>query len=324
MAMPSSAYGLIGLFVTASYLGLATMPELETSILWQLNTLMVNIMVTVAVGTRLIQRFSDSMARLAESEHELDERVRQRTAELLKTQNTLQAALHSERAMREEQRQFFAMVNHEFRTPLAVMDSAATELQTFPTHELAPQRERAAQIRRACRRLAVLVDNCLASERLDTAAFRLQLDWTPVHELLADAVQLAQWSPRHHLSLDVDPRIEEWECDPTLVRIALSNLVDNAVKYASDGEIAVSARIDAEGALRLSVCDGGPGLPPGDPEQLFERGQRGSHPARGFGLGLWAVRRIAELHGGAVRASPSAKGGSCFAIVLPARVVQQE
>lgn len=145
MVVPSTMYGLMGLYVTAAYVGLASLPTIETSVFWQLNTLLVNIVITVAVGASLIHKFRDSMARqaqllesLAKSEHALEERVRLRTAELLRAQNALQAALHSERTLRLEQRQFFNMVNHEFRTPLAVVDSAATEQLSFPSPTSTP------------------------------------------------------------------------------------------------------------------------------------------------------------------------------------------
>jgi signal transduction histidine kinase len=318
----------MGLYVTAAYVGLASLPTIETSVFWQLNTLLVNIVITVAVGANLIQKFRDSMSRqaqllesLARSEHALEERVRLRTAELLRAQNALQAALHSERTLRLEQRQFFNMVNHEFRTPLAVVDSAATEQLSFPCADIDSQLERAAQIRRACRRLTALVDNCLISDRLDAPAFRLQLHRTPVMELVDDAVQLVHWSRHHHLRLDSADAPASWECDATLTRIALSNLVDNAVKYAKAGEIAVRARTDEQGRLELTVSDQGPGLAPELAQRIFERFERGhrSDQARGFGLGLWVARRIARLHGGDIQAAPSAEGGTCFTLTFPTR-----
>lgn len=329
MAVPYSMHALMGVHVASTLLGL-TSSLVEAETYWQAEALLLLIMIAVALGANLVARFQYAQRRqaqlvdsLARSEQALDERVRQRTAELLQAQNTLQAALHSEREMREEQRQFFNMVNHEFRTPLAVMDSAATEQFTFPSPELAPQQERAAQIRRACRRLSTLVDNCLIGDRLDTAAFRLQLDHAPVAELIDDAAQLALWSRRHQLRRDLAHAPPEWECDPMLVRIALSNLVDNAVKYAQPGEIGVAAGVDAQGRLRLSVCDEGPGLPPAAAAHLFERGQRGSHQTRGFGLGLWVARRVAQLHGGDVEVAPSVRGGTCFTLILPPKVPAQ-
>ncbi|MDR0226685.1 MAG: histidine kinase [Burkholderiaceae bacterium] len=326
MVVPSTMYGLMGLYVTAAYVGLASLPTLETSVFWQLNTLLVNIVITVAVGAGLIQKFRESMARqaqlvesLARSEHALEERVRQRTAELLRAQNALQAALHGERTLRLEQRQFFNMVNHEFRTPLAVVDSAATEQQTFPTADIDDQLERAAQIRRACRRLTALVDNCLVSDRLDAPALRLHRAQVPISQLLEDAAQLVHWSPRHHLRLSARDAPSQWECDPMLVRMALSNLVDNAVKYAQAGEIRICARLQDPQLLQLTVSDDGPGLTPEAAQRIFERFERGQRmdQTRGFGLGLWVARRIARLHGGDVQATPSEQGGTCFVLTLP-------
>lgn len=325
MTVPFSMHALMGFHIAAAYTGLVTLPA-EAGLYWQLEALLLNILVAVAIGASLMRRFQDSRARQAQlvrslekSELELEERVRQRTDELLQTRNALQAALHSERDLRLEQSQFFNMINHEFRTPLAVVDSAATEQQTFPSADLGTQMERAAQIRRACRRLTALVDNCLVSDRLDASAFKPQLDWVPIHELLQDASQLVEWSRRHHLRLDIAQAPAEWECDPTLLRIALSNLVDNAVKYAKEGEITVAARLDAQGRLQLSVSDEGPGLPPEAAERIFERYERGerSDQTRGFGLGLWVTRRIARLHGGDVQVSASAQGGTCFTLTLP-------
>ena len=325
MVVPSTIYGLMGLYVTAIHAGLASLPTIETNVFWQLNTLLVNIVITVAVGASLVEKFQRSLARqaqlvesLARSEHALEESVRQRTAQLLQAQNALQAALHSERKLRLEQRQFFNMVNHEFRTPLAVVDSAATEQLSFPAPDIDSQLERAAQIRRACRRLTALVDNCLVSDRLDAPTLRLHREDVPVSQLLEDAAQLVHWSPRHQLRLSAHGAPLQWDCDPTLARMALSNLVDNAVKYARAGEICIAARLDAQGMLQLSVSDEGPGLSPEAAQRIFERFERGQRTdqTRGFGLGLWVARRIARLHGGDVQATPSDKGGTCFTLTL--------
>ncbi len=318
LVLPSTAYGLLGIYMTFAYLGLAPAPDIEASVLWQLNMLLLNMSFTAAVGTRLVRKFRDSVERLARSEQSLEERVRQRTTELLQTQNTLQLALASERTMREEQRQFFDMVNHEFRTPLSVMDSAAIEQWTFPTPDLEAQKQRAAQMRRMCRQMSLLVDNCLAGDRMEAAALQLRRESIDPREMLEDAAEIARWSKRHKLVLDLGPLPPAWPCDPTLVRIALSNLADNAVKYAHEGKIRMAASLDEQGHLRLSVSDEGPGLSPETAEHLFERGQRGDgRRVRGFGLGLWTVRRIAELHGGDVEVSPTPAGGTCFALVLP-------
>lgn len=323
MAAPYTLHALLGLHMAATYLGLMSM-RMEPPVIWQAETLLLEIMIMVAVGANLVARFQHAQRRqayllqkLVRAKQVLDERVRQRTDELQQTQNTLQATLASEREMRNEQRHFFNMVNHEFRTPLAIMDSAAAEQLAFPSSEL-ELHERAAQIRRACRRMAALVDNCLVGDRLNTSSFRPRLEHASVAELVNDAAQLAQWSRRHQLRLELAHAPEAWECDPMLARIALSNLVDNAVKHAVPGEIGMTARVDAQGSLRLSVCDQGPGLSPDTTRWLFERGKRGEDTRTpGFGLGLWVAHRIAQLHGGTVEVAASVPCGTCFTLVLP-------
>lgn len=325
MAAPYVLHVALGWHIAAAFVGLVH-SGVEVAVLWQFEGLLFNILITVAVGVSLLQQHRESTARraellhsLARSEHALEERVRQRTAELLRTHNALQATLYSEQAMRLEQRQFFNMVSHEFRTPLAVIDSAATEQQSFPSADLAAQVESASQIRRACRRLTALVDNCLVSDRLDAGSFRLQPEATPVRALVEEAAQLVHWSPRHRLRLAVEDAPTDWVCDPTLARIALSNLVDNAVKYAQAGEIVVAARQPVPGVLELSVTDEGPGLSPETADRIFEAFERGhrADQTRGFGLGLWVSRRVARLHGGEVRAESSPGHGTRFLLTLP-------
>ena len=325
--VPYAIHSVLGAQLAAAFVGWVP-SNLEASVFWQLEALVFYTLITIAAGVGLVQKFRDSAAAqaqlvesLAKSEHALEERVRVRTVELIKTQNALQAALHSEREMRLDQRQFFNMVNHEFRTPLAVVDSAATEQLSFPSTDIDAQTERAAQIRRACRRLTALVDNCLINDRLDNSGFRLQLVSAPVQEIMEEAAQLVRWSPRHRLHLFTEGAPTEWVCDPTLVRIALSNLVDNAVKYAQSGEIFVAAHRDPQGALQLSVADEGPGLPPDAVQRLFEQFERGhrTDQTKGFGLGLWVSRRVARLHGGDVRVESSTGHGTCFTLTLPLR-----
>lgn len=324
-AAPYTLHTVVGAYVAAAFLGLQP-TSVDAGIYWQLESMLVNLLIAMALGMRLVQQFQQTqqhqaqlVSSLAQSEQALEDRVRQRTEELLETHNALQAALHSERELRQGQRQFFNMVNHEFRTPLAVVDSAATEQLTFPSPDLPAQVERATQIRRACRRLTALVDNCLVSERLDAAGFALHPSAAPVVSLLQEAAQLVQWSSRHQLHLITHQAPVSWVCDATLVRIALSNLVDNAVKYAQAGGIYITARQATSGNLELAVADEGPGLSPAAVQRIFEQFERGQQSDRtpGFGLGLWLARRVARMHGGDVSVQSTPGLGTCFTLTLP-------
>ncbi len=321
-AVPS-ALGILNLLRTQGLLPDVALPSAQ--MLWFAGRVSEAILLGMAVTnrTRVAERALRSermqaLSRAQAAERELESKVLQRTAQLQTAQQALQTALHSERKMRLEQRQFFNMINHEFRTPLTIVDGAATELQTFPTTDADSLIEQASQIRRASRRLMTLVDTCLINDRLDAGAFRLQLEQTPLDELLEESAELVGWSRRHRLKLDLEHGPQQWQCDPVLVRIAISNLVGNAIKYAKAGDITLAARCDASGDLLISVSDQGPGLAPEAAGQVFEPYERASatRHVNGHGLGLSVVRRIARLHAGDAFFHPAAGGGACFVIRL--------
>lgn len=306
-----------------------TLPwHIDITALWQFEAIVFTTLIACAVFVGMVVRYRDiqqakdlAILRLAQSEQSLEERIEQRTAELSEAQAALGHALENERALRHEQRQFFHMISHEFRTPLAVVDSAAAEQQAFPSPDTELQKDRATQIRRACRRLTSLVDSCLISERLDTAGFSLQATPVRVADLLDHAAQLVRWSPRHQLRLFTASAPDEWVCDETLVRIALSNLVDNAVKYASAGEIFIAARKADSGLLEISVADDGSGMSLEVMNRIFQRFERGDRTdqSKGFGLGLWVTRRVARLHGGDITVESRLGEGACFTLTLAAQ-----
>jgi two-component system sensor histidine kinase KdpD len=107
--------------------------------------------------------------------------------------------------------------------------------------------------------------------------------------------------------------------DATLIDQALANLLENAAKYTPSGTaITLSAEI-LEAEVVVSVEDAGPGLPEGDPEQLFAKFYRGSPESAvgGAGLGLAICRAIVRLHGGRIWAERRPGGGAIFNFTLP-------
>lgn len=106
---------------------------------------------------------------------------------------------------------------------------------------------------------------------------------------------------------------------PSRLRQILINLLANAAKYATIGPITVEAKVDESG-VQVDILDRGPGLPPGDPEQLFELFRQGDHPApEGMGVGLHLVRELAHSLGGNVNLVAREGGGTVARIHLPQR-----
>jgi signal transduction histidine kinase len=141
-------------------------------------------------------------------------------------------------------------------------------------------------------------------------------------DLLNDVADLyAPVAEERGIELRVSAGPAEVVGDRALLRRALANLADNALKYTSPGgRVELSARRTA-GEVTLEVADTGSGVEPEDLPRIWDRHFRGdaSRHTRGLGLGLSLVRALVEAHGGRVSVVSTPGAGSTFSIHLPAR-----
>jgi PAS domain S-box-containing protein len=240
---------------------------------------------------------------------------------LLQAKAETETALIREQKMLQEQRHFLSMVSHEFRTPLAVIDTAATNLTAVPPLDQNDLDQRAQQIRRANRSLVQLIDNCLTSDRIEMGGFQVCRMETELLPLLFEMTRIVNNSPKRSIQLEYSEAPATWFLDTTLIRVALANLVDNAVKYSDGGAIIVRARRQ-EDALLISVANRGDTIGDEEIEALFRKFVRGKtaqngRNIRGSGLGLYISRRIAEAHNGNVYLVPCEKGTTMFEMRIP-------
>ncbi len=235
----------------------------------------------------------------------------------------LEEAFAERRASEERLRRFLADASHELRTPLASIRGYA-ELFRIGAAREGPEIEKAmTRIEDESARMGVLVEDLLALARLDEVrdAHREPVD---LAALAADAVDDARAvAPDREIALESGDESLVLDGDPGQLRQVLSNLLRNALVHTPAGTpIEVAARRSG-GELVLEVRDHGPGLPPGDPAELFERFWR-ADPARGrgragAGLGLSIVAAIVAAHGGRAEAADAEGGGARFTVTLPAR-----
>ena len=222
----------------------------------------------------------------------------------------------SERAL-ASQRQFIAMVSHEFRSPLSVIDISAQLLtrKFGDTIETAPVIER---IHRGVARLTAFVDNCLTQERFANETFVLHLARVNLNELAAWA-DSEQTSVGHIIVSEIDPALSEMDGDPQLLRILLSNLLSNAVKYSpADSRITLRFKLHGKNC-RIEVIDQGAGISADELPVIFNKYVRGraASSIAGAGLGLSLVKRIVELHGGTIHVQSTPGEGSQFIVEIP-------
>jgi two-component system phosphate regulon sensor histidine kinase PhoR len=229
-----------------------------------------------------------------------------------------------ERRYERLRREFVANVSHELRTPLSIVRGYVETLREGAWQDPAAAPEFLAAIESNVRRLEALTADLLDLSKLESGGAVLRARAVDLGELLRRVQQafepLAR-RKRQSLDLEVGEGPGDLVADPELLERAVSNLVDNAVKYTPEGgRIRLSAAGEAA-AVRIAVEDDGVGIPEVDLPRIFERFYRvdksRSRELGGTGLGLAIVKHVAQLHGGRVDVRSRPGEGSCFTLVLP-------
>ena len=217
---------------------------------------------------------------------------------------------------------FVSLVSHELRSPMAAVIGAARTLQDRWRMLSAAQRESfLALIGDETSRLAELVGDVLDTSRIEAGTFSYRFDEVELGRLVDEAVETAVLAQQEvPVVVSVVGRIPAIRGDRARLRQVLGNLIENAVKYSPEGgEVRVSAAA-ANGAVRITVRDAGPGIPQDQQARIFEKFGRVDVPGAskpGTGLGLFIARSIAEAHGGSLDVSSGAEPGSTFTLTLP-------
>jgi len=245
---------------------------------------------------------------------------RQRAEQEAETRSALRARA-AELATREqaarEQGDLLRMLAHELKTPLAVTQLATEALRMLLPAPEAGVTQRLNRISTAATNMNTLVEKCLLLERVEGFS-RLQPRRCNLGELVSDVVADSRAPER----IDAELWPELWaECDPDLLRIAVANLVDNALKYAPPYTPVKVRACAKDGEAWIEVHNDGPHLAPETLARLFDRFWRAQHDRDipGVGLGLYLVRMIMRLHRGEAMARSAAGEGTTVGVRLPLR-----
>jgi two-component system sensor histidine kinase KdpD len=215
-------------------------------------------------------------------------------------------------------------VSHDLRTPLASIRAAAGTLMD-PAIDWPPDQRRAiaASIDREAEWLNRLVTNLLDMSRVEAGELKPTLVVLIVSDVVSEAVRRAA-STLGDRSVDVrvDPDVPPILVDEVFIGQVLNNTLDNAAKYAGpEAPIRISACEAGDDLVRITVEDGGPGVPPESMPRLFEKFYRvprkGEGSRRGTGIGLAVVLGLVESMGGDVTARRSELGGLAVDITVP-------
>ncbi|ADV10361.1 hypothetical protein EN925_08940 [Mesorhizobium sp. M7A.F.Ca.US.006.04.2.1] len=291
----------------------------------------------VAKRTRLAERSLSeekdrviAVSRLAEQE--LTIKVRERTAELGERNTSLMVevdrrhllelklrqALDTANDALAQQRDFVALVSHEFRGPLAVISAAADNLSSSAGESADNIKLRTTRIRQTVKRMSSLIENVLAFDRLNGGHETLpRIKMFDLNEVLRAAEAGLDDAAAGRVSFTHGDEVIV-KGDRNLLEIVIQNLIQNALKYSSVTS-SVTIRLSTEqGVAFVHVADQGSGVAPDDHEFIFMRYYRAAGQlVNGSGLGLYISREIARQHGGGLILAASDVNGSTFRLSLP-------
>lgn len=244
----------------------------------------------------------------------LDSRVPREMNQMVAALNRFMERLSSSN---ETLRAFMAEAAHQMRTPLAALRAQA-QLALDDDDPKDMQRSLHAIERNAThmsRLLNQLLSDASVIHRSNLQRFEpLDLAET-VHQALHEALPQAGPAPRVQLAMSNE--VVQVNGDALLLREAIKNLIDNAMKHGGDGPLQIALTVQDAQAV-LTIADHGPGISAADAERVFERFGRGEGaPAGGAGLGLAIVKRVVESHGGSIDLSNRPQGGLVATIHLP-------
>nr|WP_312826820.1 ATP-binding protein [Brucella anthropi] len=266
------------------------------------------------------------------AERELTVKVRERTAELAQSNASLEAEVERRRLLEiklqqsldsvndalAQQRDFVAVVSHEFRGPLAVIAAAADNLLISLADGTDNIKLRIGKISRTVKRMALLIENVLAGDRIDAGQSQAgQAEVFDLNEIIHTARMGFDEVAADRIAFVNGDRTPV-KCDRILIEIVLHNLIQNALKY-SHMKSPVKIQLSAEqGMAIITVTDHGKGVAPNERELIFMKYFRSSgNITTGFGLGLYISREIARQNGGDVTLTASDTTGSTFCLSLP-------
>ncbi|HEX5950676.1 MAG TPA: ATP-binding protein [Actinomycetota bacterium] len=213
--------------------------------------------------------------------------------------------------------EFVAVAAHEFRTPLAAVIGVLSTLREHGSVLTPDDRiELLDGATSQANRLARLVDDLLTVSRIEDGILRLSLETAQPRNLLSEAAQVSGMAGRLVIRIG---RVGAVRCDPDAIIRVLTNLMDNARKYAPpDSKVHIDVTLERD-MVRFSVADEGPGIPDEDRVEIFERFRRleGGKTKPGAGLGLYICRGLVEAHGGTICADRAPGGGAQMSFTLP-------
>ena len=217
----------------------------------------------------------------------------------------------------EQRSALLRSVSHDLRTPLATIKTATSDMQADADYDAEARAELLDLVGYEADRLDRLVTNLLSLSRIDAGALQPDRQAVVLEELVAErARRLARLLADVRFEMSFPPGMETVDADYSQLDQVITNLLENAARYAPAGSVIRVAARPRQSDVEVCVSDQGPGLDSATTEELFKpfRTGRGSEST---GVGLAICKAIVEAHGGHISAANRPSGGAVFTFTMP-------
>ena len=254
---------------------------------------------------------------------------KEQTSKLQDHTNSLVKLLQKEITLSETQREFVSMASHEFKTPLAIIDSNAQRIQRKIDRNEGSSLEkeritaRLGNIREAVSRMQFLINRFLDFSSEEIAGFKMEAKQNNLRASLEKlCIFYMEMNEGTQISWNLDALPDQALFDRNLLDQCVSNILSNAIKYSpAHTPINVIARRD-ERYIKIEIHDRGVGIPKDELPKIFRKYYRASTSSgiAGTGIGLNFAQLALKEHGGRIEVQSVVGEGSCFTILLPLNV----
>ena len=255
---------------------------------------------------------------LKASNEDLEKRVTERTWELETAKNALALALAQEQQLGEMKSRFVSMASHEFRTPLTVIASSASLIETYvDRQDAANVKKHAGRIKNAVDNLVTILGEFLSLGKLEEGKMQANFKELNLREAVEDvAAEMKHIFKPGQVFNYRHTSGETVLLDGGLLKNVLINLISNAIKYSPErANIQVRSEVQTE-IISIEVQDEGIGIPEADLQKLFTRFFRAENAVatQGTGLGLYIVKCYVEMMNGRIACDSRLGVGSTFRV----------
>jgi PAS domain S-box-containing protein len=260
---------------------------------------------------------AEAIAALEQARSELEDRVRQRTAELVLARDAAESADQLKSA-------FLATMSHELRTPLnSIIGFTGIVLQGLAGPLNDEQAKQLGMVQNSSRHLLALINDVLDISKIEAGQLDIYcapFPMLPSIEKTVSAILPLAEKKGIAVRMELSPKVGEITSDQRRTEQVLLNLLGNAVKFTDQGEVVVQCRLD-DGWIVTAIRDTGIGIDPKHHESIFEPFRQAdtglARKREGTGLGLSICKRLVELLGGFISVESALDQGSTFTVRLP-------